>query len=192
MITKDAAKALMPILVEQPLDVPLAVPSSGNEASEVHNISWRTIKDGWTYIKAVPDTGAQVSVADEDLAPGYALKETPASRAGRGFVSASKHTIPSKGEYDVPTQSPEGHWTRQRWQIAPSGSLAKPLFSIGEECDKDCYVVFSKRGGAIINEHTGAIRKFPRLANGTYEITMRLPPASIITSASQGFPRPGR
>ena len=69
---------------------------------------------------------------------------------------------------------------------------SKPLFSIGEERDKDCYVVFSKRGGAIINEHTGAVRKFPRLANGTYEMTMRLPPASIALSANQGFPGQGR
>ena len=97
----------MPIFVEQPLDVPLgAPPPSGPEGSaEMNHIKWRRVEDGWTYIKAVPDTGAQVSVADETLAPGYSLKSTPASRAGRGFISASKHTIPSKGEFDVPTQS---------------------------------------------------------------------------------------
>ena len=143
-------------------------------------------------MKAVPDTGAQVSVADANLAPGYALKETAASKAGRGFVSASKHTIPSLGEFDVPVMSAEGHWTRQRWQIAPPGAIQKPLMSIGEECDKHNIVVFSNRGGAIINTDSGALRKFPRLDDGTYEITMTLPPASLAENTQPGFLGQGR
>ena len=64
--------------------------------------------------------------------------------------------------------------------------------SIGEECDKECMVVFSKRGGAIINSNTGAVRRFPRLQDGTYEITMMLPPASLVEKTKPGFLGQGR
>ena len=71
-------------------------------------------------------------------------------------------------------QSPEGHWTRQRWQMTPAGKVARPLLSIGEECDRGNVVVFSGTGGAIVNQTTGAMRKFPRLASGAYSIEMWL------------------
>ena len=103
--------------------------------------------------------------------------------------------IPSLGEFDVPTQSAEGVWSRQKWQVAPKGQIAKPLLSIGEECDKDQVVIFSKAGGAIINSATWSARKFPRLSNGTYEIEMRLPPPEAIAKLNglrtSGFTRPG-
>ena len=199
---------LCPILIEQPLDLPLAPDSTtpsiattttttAAAPAQVNGMDWRRDENGWIVFKAVPDSGAQVSVADEELAQGYQLKSTAASRAGRGFVSASKHVIPSLGEYDIPTQSPEGVWSRQRWQVAPKGQIAKPLLSIGEECDKNQIVVFSKNGGAIINQATWAARKFPRLNNGTYEIEMRLPPPGALNklcnaSAASGFTRQGR
>ena len=151
-------------------------------------------QDGWTLVKAVPDTGAQVSVTPSDMAEtGHEIKPTEASKAGRGFTSASKHKIPNLGELDVPMQSPEGHWTRQRWQVAPKGKLTRPLMSIGEECDNDSFVIFGKGGGAIVDQTSGTIRKFPRLANGAYEIQMWLPPPSLVAErlAAAGFTRQG-
>ena len=194
-----------PVWVEQPLDTPLSrqagaptdapvAPSTSAElmGSNVHSPNWRRTEDGWIVFKAVPDSGAQVSVASAELAPGFQIKPNAASREGRGFISASKHAIPCVGELDLPTQSPEGHWTRQRWQVTPEGKLAKPLMSIGCECDQDQVVVFHKKGGAIVNQQNGAIRRFPRLENGSYEIEMYLPPQSLIESTQPGFTRPGR
>ena len=143
-------------------------------------------------MKAVPDSGAQVSVAGAEIAPGFEPRSTPASRAGRGFISASKHKIPSLGELELPTQSTEGHWARQRWQIAPEGSLSKPLLSIGEKCDRGQVVAFSKQGGAVINLINGSVRRFPRLANGTYEMELWIPPASLLEKTQPGFTRQGR
>ena len=64
--------------------------------------------------------------------------------------------------------------------MAPAGKITRPLLSIGEECDKGNIVVFSKTGGAIIAENTGALRKFPRLQSGAYEIEMWIPPVDLI------------
>ena len=141
--------------------------------------------------RCVPDTGAQVSVTTEDMVNGFPLLANLASKEGRGFTSASKHTIPCVGEYDLPTQSPEGVWTRQRWQVAPEGTVARPLLSIGEECDSERFVLFGKNGGAIIDQQSGAVRKFPRLANGAYEIEMWIPPADLVETVKPGFTRRG-
>ena len=76
--------------------------------------------------------------------------------------------------------------------MTPEGKLAKPLMSIGCECDQDQVVIFHKKGGAIVNQQNGAIRRFPRLENGSYEIEIYLPPNSLIESTQPGFTRPGR
>ena len=152
------------------------------------NIKWRNEHAGGIVVKAVPDTGAQVSVTPADMAKGHKIMPTQASKEGRGFTSASKTKIENLGQLDVPMMSREGLWTRQRWQVAPEGKLARPLLSIGEECDKDQYVVFGKHGGAIIAEDGQAIRSFPRLENGVYEIEMWLPSAETLSQA-QGFHR---
>ena len=125
-----------------------------------------------------------MSVTAADMASGYAIRPNAASKAGRGFQSASKHSIPCVGELDVPMQSPEGHSTRQKWQVAPEGKVARPLLSIGEECDRGNIVVFSKTGGAIMGQNNGAMRKFPRLPSGAYEIEMWLPPIELVQAVS--------
>ena len=102
--------------------------------------------------------------------------------SGRGFVSATAHEVPNEGEQCLPTQSSEGVWTQQRWQLA---EVTKPLLSIGEECDKNQYVVFGRSGGIIYSVETGECRKFPRV-NGSYEVEMWIPPPP-----SSGFTRQG-
>ena len=134
---------------------------SQEPGTEVNSMTgdWKRVQEGWTVYKACPDTGAQVSVGPADMATsGYSIQPNAASKAGRGFKSASNHHIPCVGELDVPMQSAEGHWTRQRWQMAPEGQVARPLLSIGEECDKDNVVVFTKTGGAIVCGSTGVAR----------------------------------
>ena len=102
--------------------------------------------------------------------------------SGRGFVSTTAHEVPNEGEQFLPTQSSEGVWTQQRWQLA---EVTKPLLSIGEECDKNQYVVFGKSGGIVYSMETGECRKLPRV-NGAYEIEMWIPPPP-----SSGFARQG-
>ena len=71
--------------------------------------------------------------------------------------------------------------------------MPRPLLSIGQECDDDNFVVFSKYGGAVISELTGAVEHFGRLANGAYEMQMWLPPQKVVAEAqAQVFPRQGK
>ena len=68
----------------------------------------------------------------------------------------------------------------------PAGSFAKVKFFTFQAS------VFSKQGGAVINQMSGAIRRFPRLSNGTYEMELWIPPADILEKALPGFTRQGR
>ena len=142
-------------------------------------------------MNAVPDTGAVVSVTTSDMFPGYSTQENAASRYGRGFVSASKHSIPCVGEVSVPAQSCEGVWSKRKWQLAPPGKVAKPLLSIGTECDDNNVVLFGKAGGAIFNLDGQGVRRFTRLSNGAYEVQMRIPPAALTEQLCPGFTRQG-
>ena len=155
------------------------------------NVNWKCEVDGWTRVKCVPDSGAQVSVTPSNMVQGYDLLETAASKAGRGFTSASKHSIPNLGEYDLPVQSPEGLWTRQKWQVAPAVQIARPLLSVGEECDKEQFVIFGRRGGVVVDTANNSMRKFPRLENGAYEMEMWVPPVQILQGNTEGFTQQG-
>ena len=153
--------------------------------------SYRRQEQGWTCIKAVPDTGAHASVAPSEMAPNYQVKPSAGSLSGQEFVSAAGTPIPNQGQQTLPMQSAEGVWTNQRWQIAP---VTRPLLSIGEECDQNNMVVFGRSGGAILNLESGSVRRFPRV-RGSYEMELWIPPAPGQTAqeavSGMGFPRRG-
>ncbi len=151
-------------------------------------LEYRQEHDGWTRVKAVPDSGAVMSVAPASMAPGYHVKPSAGSLRGQHFVAASGTEIPNEGEQILPMQSGEGVWTQQRWQLA---DVTRPLLSVGEECDRNQYVIFGKTGGIVLNLETGETRKFPRV-NGAYEMEMWIPPPVNAVSASTGFGRQGR
>ena len=144
--------------------------------------------EGWTRSKVVPDTGAEVSVCPEDMAPGYALRATEASKAGGVFGSASGHEIPNVGEFNLPMQSDEGPWTKQNWQVGRG--ITRPLMSVAQECDKGNLVVFGSSGGAIFSLAGDGVIRFPRVG-GTYEISMWLPPVKAVNEMATGFGWPG-
>ena len=127
--------------------------------------------NGWVLTKVVPDTGAHKSVAPSAMCPAYEVEPSRGSLEGREFVTASGDTIPNLGRKLLPTQSNEGVWTFQEWEIA---DVTRPLLSITEECDKDQLVIFGKGGGAIIHLKKGTVRRFPR-KQGSYEMDMWVP-----------------
>ena len=59
-----------------------------------------------------------------------------------------------------------------QWQHEPGkiADAAKPLTSVGETCDNDNLVIFSKTGGAIYNLSTQNVTPFPRI-NKNYEFS---------------------
>ena len=112
------------------------------------------------------------------------------SKEGRGFIVANGADIPNEGEFKVPSVSNDGVWSNHLWQVAP---VTRPLLSIGEESEGGKLFVFGARGGCIYNLMTQEIETFPRI-DGTYEMTMHVPPSALVESASaaSGFTRQGQ
>ena len=171
----------------KPLDEPLE--DEEGDAPELLRV-WKHEQAGWTCVKTVPDTGAEASVCPAEMASGYTVQETRASREGREFTSASGDPLKNLGELRVPMQPDEGHWSGQRWQVAEG--LTRPLLSVTQECDQGNIVVFGPSGGAILAIDGSSVRHFQRVG-GTYELEMWLPPADLMRkiASSSGFPRPG-
>ena len=71
----------------------------------------------------------------------------------------------------------------------------KTLFSVGQECDEDQWVIFTKCGGVIYSLATGASRPFRRTPEGQYEMDIWVPPPgyeSGLQANVSGFTRPGQ
>ena len=99
---------------------------------------YRSENNGWTRIRAVPDSGAIESVAPYDMAPGYQVVAGPGSRRGQKYVSASGDETANEGEQRLPMVSNNGVVTEQKWQLA---AVTRPLQSVGETCDAGNRVV---------------------------------------------------
>ena len=137
-------------------------------------------------MKAIPDTGAKRSVAPKSMAPAYKVEPSAMSREGRGFVVASGGELENQGQFTVPSVSNEGVWSNHLWQVA---NVTRPLLSIGEEADNGKLFAFGSRGGVAFNTVTSEVEFFPRV-DGTYEMTMHIPPAALVEAAA-GFARQG-
>ena len=96
---------------------------------------------------------------------------------------ASAEEVANEGEQVLPTLSNEGVATEQKWQIA---EIARPLCSVGEECDKEQLVVFGKTGGMCINLLDNTCRYFPRTPSGAYEMDMWFPTPELLAQLGKG------
>ena len=108
------------------------------------------------------------------------------SKQGKGFVVANGGELPNEGQFCIPAVSDDGVWSKRLWQVT---DVTRPLLSIGEEADTGKIVAFGARGGVIFNTVTNEVDTFPRV-DGTYEMTMHIPPAALVEAAS-GFTRQG-
>ena len=179
----DQPPRLQPMFLE-PLDEPMqsAVDES---AQELLKVNWKTEKEGWICCRLVPDTGAEICCTPEEMAEGYEIEETKASKEGKNFLSASDHEIPNLGEVTVPMRTAEGHWTARTWQVGKG--LTRPLMSVAQECDNGNVFMFGRSGGAIFSLTGGPVRRFSRVG-GTYEHEVWIPPAKAIKRLMQtGF-----
>lgn len=146
----------------------------------------QTAPNGFRKMRATVDSGATMSTGSRGMAPGYEVKPSAMSRAGQRFVTADDTEVANEGEVLLPTFSNELVRTNQRWQIA---DIAKPLLSVGEECDSNQWVVFTKRFGFIHSLSTGATRYFEREEDGSFGIDMWVPPP--VPPSEPGLPGRG-
>ena len=90
------------------------------------------------------DSGAADSVAPPTLAPQVEISESPGSRRGQCYVSASAGRMPNMGQKVLNIQTNEGKDTTVLYQIA---EVSRPLTSVSATCDKGNWVVYGPEGG---------------------------------------------
>ena len=143
----------------------------------------------WQFIKGVVDSGAAESVAHPSMCPQYPVLESPGSKAGQCYTSASSTEIPNLGEQTLPVVTVDGRSANVKYQ---SADVSRALNSVSEICDgggpDGQLVLFSKYGGQILNLQTGCRTPFER-EEGIYTLGMWVRPQS---GEASGFPRPGR
>jgi len=131
---------------------------------------------GWVRIKGVMDSGASESVAPPSMCPHYPVQESPGSKVGQCYLSASDDTIPNLGEQVLDVVTHGGSESTAKYQMA---EVTRPLNSVSEICDGGGeygqYVIFGKYGGAIMNLETGMATHFER-EDGVYCLDLWVKP----------------
>ena len=97
-------------------------------------------------IKSVVDSGAVDSVAPASMAPGVAIQESPGSRRGQNYLSASGERLPNQGQQVLSIHTDAGDRMSATFQIA---DVSRPLTSVGKICDTNKRVIFGRGGGVI-------------------------------------------
>ena len=119
-------------------------------------------------VKSIMDSGASAPVAPPDMLPNVKIRESPGSKRGQKFSSASKHKLKNLGEQQIHACTEEGDDMEILFQIA---DISKPLVSISSICERGNRVLFGRVGGIVINNKTGAQIPFHK-ENGVYVLTM--------------------
>lgn len=115
----------------------------------------------WQKIEAVMDSGAADSVAPASLAPWVPVAESPGSRRGQHYLSASGDRLPNQGQKKLQVLTEDGTPTTTTYQIA---DVTRPLCAVSRMCDQDNVVVFTKEGG-FVQSPTGQRTNFRRERN---------------------------
>ena len=97
-------------------------------------------------IEVAVGSGAAETVIPHTLVPDYGVLETPQSRAGLCYASATGEPIPNLGEQQLPFATAEGTMRKMRFQVA---LVAKALGMVAKICAAGHRVVFDPSGSYI-------------------------------------------
>ena len=92
-------------------------------------------------IKIAMDSGAGDHVASPEDVEGFAIEESPNSRAGRNFVAANGGKIRNHGQSMVKMRTKDGKRIASTFQVA---DVTRPLYSVSKLCDAGYDVSFKK------------------------------------------------
>ena len=153
------------------------------DQAQVHHLN----SGGGQFVETVIDSGSTAHVmSDKDVAA-YRAVDSPGSKAGQVFLSASGGRMANKGVKHLPVHTQEGDKFGLSYQIA---EVSKCLTSVGELCDAadgSNFVVFHKTGGYIASPAAGTMTQFERAPNGgAYLLKVWVP-----DPADGSFPRQG-
>jgi len=150
--------------------------------------NYRSEKNGWIKIRAIPDSGAIESVAPNDMAPAYTVMPSPGSLSGQKYLVANGEEVTNEGEQVLPAVAENGKVTKHKWQMA---AVSRPLKSVGEVCDEGKRVIFGRSGGIVYDIYSGEVTSEFTREHGTYLMDLWIPPASEAAKLGPGFLRPG-
>ena len=143
------------------------------QEGDLMNMSWKSEPEEWNRkkwvkVKSIMDSGASAPVAPPDMLPNVTIRESPGSKRGQRFSSASKHKLKNLGEQRILACTEEGEATEVLFQIA---DISKPLVSVSAICERGNRVLFGKAGGVVINIKSGKQIPFYK-ENGVYVLSM--------------------
>ena len=133
------------------------------------------VKHGWTRLSLAVDSGACESVMNPDDAPGHEVTETPESRRGDNFASATGEPIQNLGAMQLPMVLREMSLRSMRLCAAP---VTRPLASVKKICKAGHMVIFDEDGSYIYNKSSGEINML-REDDGNYMLDVWVPPKDL-------------
>ncbi len=140
------------------------------------------------YIEVCLDSGAGDHVLSRVDVPGFTIEESPASRAGRGFIAANNKKIPNEGQTTVRIKGKDGIALRSLFQVA---EVSRPLWSVGKLCDQGFDTKFNKHRAVITDETGKEVLVFER-KNGVYLCMLQVRNPKLKPKESPDFARPSR
>ena len=137
--------------------------------------AWRGEKEGWVRVDCILDSGASESVCPISMCPEWPVEDSPGSKVGLHYTSASGGRIRNRGQQRLPIELSNGTRSHALFQVA---EVSRPLISVAAVCATGNVVIFGVSGGVIRNLATGAETPFSRV-DGIYQFTMWVPPPSL-------------
>ena len=138
------------------------------------------------YIEITVDSGAAENVMPEHMAPGTQTEYSEEQAAGVVYTAANGDTMPNRGKKGLHIITKEGQARKVNMQIT---DVSRALMSVAKVCDAGHTVLFTKKGGIITNEATGAETTFRR-ENNVYRMTVKID-GDKANKAASGFARQG-
>ena len=120
-------------------------------------------------IKVAMDSGAGDHVASPEDVEGFAIEESPNSKAGRNFVAANGGKIRNHGQSMVKMRTKDGMRVASTFQVA---DVTRPLYSVPKLCDAG-YDVSFKKDEALVTKGGKVIHRFHR-EEGLYVAEMHI------------------
>ena len=109
--TDGVSSQVLPLLIDDTQADP--------ETYIFEHLPWREKSEpGWICIKTVMDSGASKSVAPRKMAPGVPIEESPGSKRGQSYISASKEGLPNPGHQRLNVVTDEGRPGKVLYQVA--------------------------------------------------------------------------
>ncbi len=155
------------------------------EEEAVNNVSG---EPEFLFIEICLDSGAGDHVLSRLDIPGFAVEESPGSKAGRNFVAAGGKRIRNEGQARLHFRGDRGANFTSLFQFA---EVTRPLWSVGKICDQGFDAHFTKTKATILDQNGKEVLSFER-RNGLYLGMIKMKNPKYKPKEDEGFARPSK